>query len=130
MQEYRSGETFSTPEGVPTTRPGVCHFISSLEATGQGCRIDNLANMLGRYTDRPVVNKTGLTTAYNFTLQFDGLPDPRIDSQHLFGPQSLPHEVATDSIRSALKQIGLELIPAEGTLDGMVIDHIERPPEN
>jgi hypothetical protein len=35
---------------------------------------------------------------------------------------------ATDSMRSAAKQLGLELKPTTGPMDGMVIDHIERPP--
>lgn len=130
MKEYTPGETFRTSEGVLTATTGICHFISSFEAIGQACLMDQLASLLSNYTDRPILDKTGLTAAYNFALHFDGAPNPRIDSEHLFGPQSLPHEVATDSIRLALKQLGLELTPAEGPLDGIVIDHIERPPEN
>jgi len=130
LKEYTPGETFRTPEGVLTTSTGVCHFISSFEVTGQACAMDHLASLLSNHTDRPILNKTGLAATYSFELHFDGASDPRMNSEHLFGPEALPPQVATDSIRLALRQLGLELVPANGPLDGIVIDHVERPPEN
>jgi uncharacterized protein (TIGR03435 family) len=29
-----------------------------------------------------------------------------------------------------LKQLGLQLVSAKGPIEGIVVDHIERPPEN
>ena len=43
---------------------------------------------------------------------------------------ALKHDDAMPAIRTAIKQIGLELKPTTGQMDGVVIDHIERPPEN
>jgi uncharacterized protein (TIGR03435 family) len=128
MQEYKPGDTFRTQEGLPTSEPGVCHMISTLEAAGQGCAMDHLASLMAHYADRPILNKTGLTSTYNFDLHFEGTPDP--PSNYVLGLPLMPRDVATESIRRALKQVGLELVPAEGPLDGIVVDHIERPTEN
>jgi uncharacterized protein (TIGR03435 family) len=72
--------------------------------------------------ERPVVDQTGLTGAYDFTLSFR--------------PQ-LPPDATTDeqdnrpTIFDALRdELGLELIPKKGPVEYLVIDHIERPSEN
>src|SRR5262249_22072989 len=58
--------------------------------------------------DRPVIDKTGLTGLFDFHLEY--VPDT-------FGP----------SIFAALKQqLGLELTPAKGSGELLVIDRIEQ----
>jgi uncharacterized protein (TIGR03435 family) len=34
------------------------------------------------------------------------------------------------AVATSATRLGLELRPAKGPMDGMIIDHIERPPEN
>jgi len=33
-------------------------------------------------------------------------------------------------LESGLEQLGLKLVPTKMEADGLVVDHIERPPEN
>jgi uncharacterized protein (TIGR03435 family) len=73
-----------------------------------------------------VLDKTGLTGTYDFTLDW---------STELL--RSLPGEKSTpasveeaDPIFAALKEVGLKLQPATGPIDIIVIDHVERPSEN
>ena len=81
--------------------------------------IDGLPWVLGEITGRPVVNKTGLTAKYDFTLQY--LP----------GAQAAADETGRISIFTALEeQLGLKLVPAREPIDVLVIDSIEQPAAN
>ena len=73
------------------------------------------AAILSSLVDRVVVDKTGL--AGDFALKFDWGPvDPTSDGPSLF---------------TALEeQLGLKLEPRKGSVDILVIDHVERPSEN
>jgi uncharacterized protein (TIGR03435 family) len=62
----------------------------------------------GRYRhDRPVVNKTGITGLQTFRFVYPGRPE------------DLAGEIKS--------QLGLELRPANRSIDVLVIDHVERP---
>ena len=75
---------------------------------------------------RPVVNQTGLTGNYDFTLSFrpilppdapaDALPDDQRDLPTLF--EALP------------AQLGLRLTATRGPVDHLIIDHIDKPTAN
>jgi uncharacterized protein (TIGR03435 family) len=72
--------------------------------------------------DRQVVDKTGLTGKYDFTIRFS--PDNA-------ATQESPSTADAPSIFTALQeQLGLKLEPAKAPVDSLVIDHIERPSEN
>ena len=73
---------------------------------------------------RPVVDKTALSGAYNFTLNWV----PHFDRVLPGGSSASPEEA--DSLFEALQQIGLRLQPATGPIDIIVIDHVELPTEN
>ena len=77
--------------------------------------------------DRVVVDNTGLKGNFDFELTFerDSAPpagaDARDPATRLQGP----------SIFSALQeQLGLKLVPTKGSVEVIVIDHIELPSEN
>lgn len=75
-----------------------------------------LARSVSGDVGRMVVDKTGLTADYDFTLRF---------STQRPGDTS-PDD--TPNIFTALQeQLGLKLLPARGPVDFVVIDHIERP---
>jgi uncharacterized protein (TIGR03435 family) len=80
--------------------------------------------------DRPVVDQTGLTGRYDFTLNWT--PD---DSQ--FGGMGVKVPPPTDSANAppALytaiqEQIGLKLDATKAPAEVLVIDHVEKPSEN
>ena len=77
---------------------------------------------IGNYTDRPIFNKTGLTAAYDFTLEFaveKGSPGLEAD------PNEPPALVTT-----VQEQLGLKLEPAKAPFDTNVIDHADLPSQN
>jgi len=76
---------------------------------------------------RPVVDKTGLTGNYNFTLDwsiYSASARPSAD-----GVASDPRDDG-DFLRDALKKVGLGLQPANDGLEYIVIDQVERPSGN
>ena len=91
--------------------------------------ISGLANMLSNFLNREVVDKTGLTGKYDFTLEWS----PEVnEAPAVPGGQ---HDVAaTDtgpSIFTALQeQLGLKLDSTKGLVDTIVVDHVEMPSEN
>jgi uncharacterized protein (TIGR03435 family) len=92
--------------------------------------MERLTDMLTGHTDHPVLDKTGLGNYYNFTIHFDGAANPDNPAAPETPFMGLRPDLATISVLSSIKELGLELKPAKGPMDGMVIDHIERPDED
>jgi uncharacterized protein (TIGR03435 family) len=88
------------------------------------------AQLLGTLTGRPVVDKTGLTSTYAFTLGWTpdvgegGFPG-------LGGPNAVPPDPSGPSLFTAIQeQLGLRLQSAKGPVDSLTIESVERPSEN
>jgi uncharacterized protein (TIGR03435 family) len=86
----------------------------------RGISIDSLilgilsVNTVGR----PVVNKTGISGLFDIDLAFT--PENKLNA-----------DGAGPSIFEALQQqLGLRLVPAKGSGEFLIIDHVERPSEN
>ena len=77
--------------------------------------------------DRTVVDRTGLTGAYDFELRFGALPIAAIGHAHpMFGKVLEPFGVR--SVFTALpEQLGLKLVDAMVSREVLVIDQINRP---
>ncbi len=73
---------------------------------------------------RPVVDRTGLTGEFDFTLEW--APEIMSQGRRLKSSQ----ELGGPSIFTAVQQVGLRLQTEKGPVDVMVIDHVERPSEN
>jgi uncharacterized protein (TIGR03435 family) len=71
-----------------------------------------------------VIDKTGLTGYYNFTLRWT--PDETTSA-----PGDSAQDSSAPSIFTALhEQLGLKLLPAKAPVQVLVIDHLERPSPN
>jgi len=78
-----------------------------------------LPGLLNNEVGRPVVDKTGLTGRYTFTLNY--VPMSKAATDESGGP----------SIFTALEeQLGLKLQPGKASMDVLVIDSIDQPPAN
>lgn len=91
--------------------------------TAKGLNLDGLATFLSQMLEQPVLNATGLTSVFNFEL--DWAPQET-------GPR-LPeaNEIAGPSIFTALQeQLGLKLESGKGPVEIIVVDHAEKPTEN
>jgi uncharacterized protein (TIGR03435 family) len=79
-----------------------------------------------RNDDRPVIDKTGLTGNYDFTLSFAPELPPNFPKENL-----PPGFLDRPTIFTALKeQLGLRLEPQKGSVEYYVIDHVEKPAAN
>lgn len=129
MKESSPGDSFTTPDGHTVTGVALL-WTGPGEITGQNVRMERLADQLSGHADRGVLNETGLTGSYDFVLRFNSAPNPNNPD----GPElpflAQPPDAATLSIISAVKQLGLEIVSTKGPMEGMVIDHIERPPSD
>ncbi|MFZ0819124.1 MAG: TIGR03435 family protein [Candidatus Acidiferrales bacterium] len=101
--------------------------------TGQAVPIGNLARTLASFLGRPVLDKTGLTGMYDYTLQWSP-EDTRAQAPSGGGdgqPPAAPSEPAGPTLLMAVQdQLGLKLESGKGPVEIIVIEHIERPSEN
>jgi uncharacterized protein (TIGR03435 family) len=114
------------PDGKPIA--GVMWFLKDT-CTAQGYTIASLANMLSQPfagVGRPVLDKTGLTGTYNFTLDWS----PQMKAMPGGAATASAPSEDMPSIFTALQELGLKLQPATGPEKIVVIDHVERPSEN
>ncbi len=106
---------------VNMTRPSVF--------TGIRVPMEYLCWFLGqalRDDPRPVIDKTGLTQVYDFTLTFQPELPPGLTQDDL-----LPEIRKLPTLFDALPdQLGLRLQPAKGPVGFYVIDHAEMPSAN
>jgi uncharacterized protein (TIGR03435 family) len=81
-----------------------------------GVEVSTMLSTLTAASGRAVLDRTGLTGAYDFELKWAPLPDPNSDNVSIF--------------TAVQEQLGLRLESGTAPLDVLVIDRIERPSEN
>jgi uncharacterized protein (TIGR03435 family) len=91
-----------------------------------GIPMPNLAEMLSRMIDRPVIDSTGLKGFFDFNLEWTPddarLPDPGVIVDSAVGP---------NLVVALQQQLGLKLESRKAPLDVMVIDRADKiPTEN
>jgi uncharacterized protein (TIGR03435 family) len=92
----------------------------------KGCSMAQLAHNLTGWTrndlGRTIVDRTGLTGRYSFSLNWtpDSAPPPN----------SLDAGGGPSIFTAVQEQLGLLLRPERGPLDTIVVDHVEMPTEN
>ncbi len=106
---------------------GVLHVrmidVTLEQATGL---LGGMGSMLGDLGQRSAIDQTGLTGHYDLNLEFvmQKSGDPSADSAN-------SNDASGPSITTALKnQLGLKLIKQTGSVNVLVVDHIEKPSEN
>lgn len=106
------------------------------QINAQEMRLQVLADSLSEQLGRTVIDKTGLTGTYDFTLTWT--PDES-QGQMFKGPPggkeagdgAPPPETSGPTIFTAIQeQLGLKLESQKGPVEILVIDHVERPSEN
>jgi uncharacterized protein (TIGR03435 family) len=98
--------------------PGM--WIHNNELTATAIPLTSLAAMLARQLHRTVLDKTGLSAKYDLDLKW--APEEGQDSS----PDS-----SSPSIFTALQeQLGLKLQSSKGSVETLVVDHVEIPSEN
>jgi uncharacterized protein (TIGR03435 family) len=96
----------------------IVRFRGKGELDATSSSLESLPMYLTRELDRPVINKTGLTGKYDFTLRFAPGQSASSDSD------------AASIFTAIQEQLGLKLEPTKAPLDVLIIDHVEKPSEN
>jgi uncharacterized protein (TIGR03435 family) len=121
-------------------RTGMYISGSSGAMRGQLVSMASLAQFLYRQLNRTVLDKTGLTGKYDFTLKWT--PDqnqvqspPGVQDTLGSAPNGQPEIAASgatgpDLFIAIQEQLGLKLVSGKGPVEVIVIDHIERPSGN
>lgn len=103
-------------QGMPDARNLACGSIQGARAgkvTGHAVEMGPLVRDLYDWTGRPVVDRTGLTGRFDFTLNW--APEGSIDTD------------APSIFTAVQEQLGLKLEPTRGPVDVLVVDSAERP---
>jgi uncharacterized protein (TIGR03435 family) len=121
-------------------RTGMYISGSSGAVRGQLVSMPALAQFLYRQLDRTVLDKTGLSGKYNFTLKWTpnlNQVQSQLELQESLGgaPNGQSGIPASDSVGPDLytaiqQQLGLKLESGKGPVAVIVIDHVERPSGN
>ena len=124
------------PGAMMMMRPGGIRMAATMQP------MERLADMLGNQLGVPVINKTGLSGNYDYTLDFarepgqglPGLPPPPPPPPGIGdgGPGKAglagdPSD-APSLLTAVQEQLGLKLEKKKGPLEVLVIDHAEKTP--
>jgi uncharacterized protein (TIGR03435 family) len=103
--------------------PGIVGF--------NGVPMAMIAQVLTQSVGRPVIEKTGLTGYYDFTLQWTPQPGSGMPFQPAGGPPAAPAPAADPDgpnlFTAVQEQLGLKLESARGPVEVIVIDRLDRP---
>jgi uncharacterized protein (TIGR03435 family) len=91
---------------------------------GKKISLDLFANYATTEVGLPVVNKTGLTGRYDFTLEFAPSRVGAVSVTEQPEPLGTPFQ---DAIQ---QQLGLKLIRAKAPVTTYHLDYVEKPTEN
>jgi uncharacterized protein (TIGR03435 family) len=134
LKEAAPGETSTNGRksgGDGFTGAGVKGKNRGAERTmnAQALSISSLVATLTGSVGLPVVDKTGLTGKYDFSLHW--MAETLSAGDNVGPPIPLLTDSSAPSIFTALQQqLGLKLVSGKGPVEFMVIDHVERPSGN
>ena len=128
-------ESERAPDGDREGRGGTQIRMSRGQITAQAMPMSMLATQLSNRLGRNVVDKTGLTGNYDFTLEFtpEGMQGMGTGMPPREGGADAPPPVDSPgpSIFTAVQdQLGLKLESQKGPVEILILDRIERPSEN
>jgi bla regulator protein blaR1 len=141
LHEAKPGDTYANGLQGPDGGSGAGLMRMGMgELICQGVPVENLARVLSDRLGHHVVDKTGLTGKYDFTLKWApgegespmfrgaGGPGPGAGPG---GPQPAPADASAPSLYTALQeQLGLKLDSQKAPVEVLVIDHAEKPTAN
>ena len=124
----------------PTAPSGV-----TMEGRGDGvmhtavrsATMSNFSDMLGRWTDRPVIDRTGLTGKYDIKLDLSMEDLARSRSANVVvigGPSAAagsgpaPEGNPAGSLFTSIQKLGLKLEAKRASLDLLIVDKAEKAP--
>jgi uncharacterized protein (TIGR03435 family) len=121
----RDGPRLKLSDG-DSNGPGAVGFRGRGQLVATNANVNDLAwELQSAVVDRPVIDQTGLTSRFNFTLTW--APDD-FQKSNLAG--QCPTSDVPDLFTAIRQQLGLRLEAIKSPVDVMVVDHLEQPSEN
>src|SRR5580700_8525257 len=113
MRTESSGHKLSEAEsgGEPACSFGPDGFVC------RNVEMTRFSGMLSTLMDRPVMDSTGLTGTYDFTLRFPGSEE---------GKTAIREWLSSSIFADIEKQLGLRLEPDKGSVDYLIVDYAEK----
>ncbi|HWB32479.1 MAG TPA: TIGR03435 family protein [Acidobacteriaceae bacterium] len=116
----KQGARLNPPSSAAANSRCLFHMPSVHTLSADNCKVENLIQVLRNNTGRIILDRTGLTGVYDFSLHWTP-DDTPADSPAAGGP----------SFFTALQeQLGLKLEPATAPIDVLVIDSAQKPSPN
>ena len=120
--------------GEPRPRRGPMMMFGRGKITAQNAGLSMMITMLSRQLHRTIIDKTGLTGAYDINLQWtpdqgsggEGSP-PGAASPAGAPTATAPADSGPDLFTAIQEQLGLKLESTKGPADVLIVDHIEKP---
>jgi uncharacterized protein (TIGR03435 family) len=126
----KTGAKLSTSSGDPNGLPGL-GFRALGAMIARNSTIADLAGLLQTVVlDRPVVDQTGLTGKYDFTLNWTPEPTQFGGRGGQAPPPADDTAAAPDLFTAIQQQLGLKLESTKTSVPVLVIDKVEKPSEN
>ena len=124
------GGRMGPPPGPPPPgeRPQCGMRVAPNQIVAGGVSLAQLTQMLSRFTQRIVIDRTGLEGSFDIDLTFtlDGVPNAPPPPPG--GPPPPSADSNSPSLFTALQeQLGLKLESDRAPIEVLVIDHVERP---
>ena len=134
LKAFREGSCVQIPltRPLPPLEPGQRYCDNMISARNpsldaEAITMKDFSKLLDLIVDRPVVDETGMTGKYDIHLKFSrdevttGLREPPPGASAPTGP----------TIFAAIQeQLGLKLVSTRGSVEFLVIDHVEKPSAN
>ena len=126
----KDGPKLTRSSGDPNGLPGLFfRGLGVLPATN--ANMDNFADLLqAAVLDRPVVNKTGLTGRYDFTLKWTPEEGQFASLGARIPPPSGDPDAPPGLFTAIQEQLGLKLDAVKTPVEVLVLDRLEKPSEN
>ena len=111
---------------TPADKPGEPSFkTGKLSLTGTGATLSELTLFLSRELREPVIDQTGLTGLFNYTLDINAYVTEEIKKSGGDGP---PMEANSIISQAMLAQLGLKVEAKKVGVPTLVVDHLEKSP--
>jgi uncharacterized protein (TIGR03435 family) len=105
-----------------TDDPQTMRLMSPGHLSFTGSPIDSVVQMCAQMLGRKVVDKTGLTGKYDYTLDWTAYEGPAAAA-----PGSEPDAAEPPVFSVVQEQLGLRLESEKGPVEYIVVDHAEKP---
>jgi uncharacterized protein (TIGR03435 family) len=120
----RNGHKLAPTEGDPEGLPSL-GFRGRGQLVARNAKVADLAwELQSAVLDRPVVDQTGLTARFNFTLAWT--PD-EFQSPAVAGVNGTTDELFPNLFTAAIQQLGLRLEATKARVDVMSVENAELP---